>query len=322
MGNCRLYIVIFFVYSIFNIGRYLLLGVFTADVNQRNAHDMVLYQQYACDCYFISKKPQNYGIKTDVRFDLAHSVPKCTSCTWCENAFEGSANKSFDTVGTCPSNVEGNIYVDTVGWFSFGSLSHWNDVTGCARKISLSAMIFWIKDYNVYKRWALAVSILYCILLFVLVMVAAILWFKIPIFNPVDERRGLLTAKEAVEENYKAFVNKIDYVSRVIYLYNVLISEVLLYLLYKPLQYYDKNIQVGNNRSVICEISSMPEKSEDWLGMIAFASFIAITCQVVYTVLYSFGCIYKCVKVKCVCCNINLGCFCKCNKSNGSWICC
>eukprot|EP00483_Globobulimina_turgida_P008677 UN08695 len=63
----------------------------------------------------------------------------------------------------------------------------------------------------------------------------------------------------------------------------------------------------------------MPMKTEDGLGFIAFGSFIAITFQVVYTVLYTCRCAYKC---GCVHCNVNLGCCCKCDKSSGSWKCC
>ena len=77
------------------ITRYLIIGYWTWDINNDNASDMIAYQDYACDCYFVSMNPHLYDkqIPGDVRFDLAHEVPYCTDCSEC--------NKVYNDTGIC-----------------------------------------------------------------------------------------------------------------------------------------------------------------------------------------------------------------------------
>ena len=87
---------------IFNIGRYATVGYFTWKVNQNNAERMEnTYRKYSCDCYYISKDPASYKLPTNKRFDLAHIIPYCTDCNYCENLFNHSGK--VNTEMTDPS---------------------------------------------------------------------------------------------------------------------------------------------------------------------------------------------------------------------------
>ena len=42
-----------------------------------------------------------------------------------------------------------------------------------------------------------------------------------------------------------------------ILIYNFLVSEICLYLMYKPFQYYHKRVEIDEDYNAVCEIDSM-----------------------------------------------------------------
>ena len=95
---CSWYKFFFFGFIVANIAFYVLIGYYTNKVNRDNVKRIVnKYQQYACDCYFVSKHPASYTIhgaddtvETNRRFDFSHIIPKCTDCNYCNRAFNES----------------------------------------------------------------------------------------------------------------------------------------------------------------------------------------------------------------------------------------
>ena len=131
--------------------------------------------------------------------------------------------------------------------------------------------------------------------------------------------------QDKILQEEKRFENAMDYVLKIVYLYNIIVSEILLYLLYKPLQYYAKTLTVGNNnKHIVCEISSMNRHLEDVLDVLALTAFLIAILQVSYTFIYTVRCCRECCRVgACVRedCNLNLIC-CKCIGNEKTWICC
>ena len=184
--------------------------------------------------------------------------------------------------------------------------------SGCpSPNISLSAMIFWTKDYNTYSWWAVSVSAIYCFLLSLSVIIIAC------IFQQSGDEEAT---------NNSNLQNKMKYILRIVCLYNLLVSEILLYLFYKPLQYNSQTPQPPDNvmlkDGIKCEICSIDKMQEDFLNYIAFISFCVIILQILYTIYRLFGCGYKCCRVNCICCKLNCGFLCKCDDKIGVWECC
>ena len=183
----------------------------------------------------------------------------------------------------------------------------WPYVTGCpASEISLTAMFIFLKDYNTYAIWALFLFIPYCSLLFFALILGIC---------------SLIFQNDVFESN-------IDYILQILSLYNLLVSQMLLYLLYKPLQYNKQSVNVpitgGDPKTIQCEISSIRKRFENFLDWIAFISFCAVIIQVLYTFIRIIICIIQCIKSGCICCNTPdcCRCFCKCEKDTGTWNCC
>ena len=172
-------------------------------------------------------------------------------------------------------------------------------------------MIFWTKDYNTYSWWAVSVSSIYCFLLLLSLI------FITCLFQQTSDDEPL---------NNNDLENKMNYILRIVCLYNLLVSEILLYIFYKPLQYNSQTPQSSNDiplkQGVECEICTMDKTQEDFLDIIAFISFCVVILQVLYTIYRLFGCGYKCCGVSCICCKLNCGFLCKCDNRIGVWECC
>ena len=185
----------------------------------------------------------------------------------------------------------------------------WSVATGCpVKRISLTAMFFFAKNYYTYGWWAVSIAAVYIILLFIVLCIASCKF-------------------QAINQNDDDFEIWMDYILKILCLFNILFSEMLLYLFYKPLQYNEQVIDVpidGGQKQIKCEISSIDITSENFLDWVAFISFVIVIVQFIYSVSRSCCCGYKCIKSGCICCNTPKCCqpFCECDRSTGRWKCC
>eukprot|EP01084_Bolivina_argentea_P138650 244060_1 len=78
---------------------------------------------------------------------------------------------------------------------------------------------------------------------------------------------------------------------RWILIYNILISEICLYLLFKPFQFYRQDLIVGNNnKQIVCEINSIHNNTAEILTYTIWISIPLMLFHVMY-ILYRL-CIY------------------------------
>ena len=137
-------------YSIWNLIRYITIGVLVYQANDRNVHDIKKYKRFCCDCYYISKDPTSYGLKQNTRFDLSYCVPSCTDCNYCESKFNNTAELAFeythDTYSHDTSSCPVDGYTDSYNAWSW----NWNKDTGCSDAISISSLHFFSKRYDAY----------------------------------------------------------------------------------------------------------------------------------------------------------------------------
>ena len=80
------YTVLFVVYTLINIGRYVTIGVLVAKTNNHAINNMDGHINECCSCLKVAKNPSivlNKIIKKNVRFDLSYCVPEYIDCTTC-----------------------------------------------------------------------------------------------------------------------------------------------------------------------------------------------------------------------------------------------
>ena len=231
----------FMIYCTWNIIRYIAIAIMIFLANRRNINEINKYRKFCCDCYYVSKQPSNYGIASDIRFDLSYCIPECTDCNYCESFFNGNSSKAFnyDYINnpTCPlpqySSPKSTFNID------------WDGETGCGSHISYTSFNFFVKDYTAYGIWSIVVTSLYSL---------AIMGVMYYVYSTPNIAIILL---------------------RWILIYNILVSEIFLYLLFKPFQYYHKDINIPNNAikdEITCEINSIHDDAVDVISWTIFMS--------------------------------------------------
>ena len=252
----------FQIYASWNLVRYISIGILIFCSNVININDVNGYKKYCCDCYYISLSPDLYNIHEDERFDLSYCIPECTDCNYCKSYYDNNATASYNdnTTDTCPL---GN-YTNNAGEWNWD----WNHETGCHKHISISSMRFLSKSYALYGISALVITIIYALFISLMLFQVA----RLPDFA------------------------KSLYIW--IFIYNVLISEVCLYLLFKPFQYYHKDINVGDDIIVTCEIDSIKDTMEIMFNWVIWIAMIFVFTHFLYMIVHLCSICYKCIDSK------------------------
>eukprot|EP01083_Nonionella_stella_P003110 8851_1 len=242
------------IYTIWNIVRYITIGVLVYFANQKNIQETDGYKQYCCDCYYVSLDPHLYSnIAQDIRFDLSFCIPSCTDCNWCKTRFHNNAQSAFDYNGEyCPvTGYNDRHSSSTVEW-------NWNALTGCTDNTPITTLVFLVKSYQSYGVMGIALTVSYSIALLAVLIVS----LGMPIVYML--------------------------IFRWILIYNVFVSEICLYLLFKPFQFYRKELFVGDKRKqIICEINSIRDVTAQILTFTIWISVLCMLAHVLY-VLYRF----------------------------------
>ena len=66
----------FKIYATCNTFRYITIGILILISNDLNTNDVTSYEKFCCDCYYVSLKPTEYGIRKGERFDLSRKLLK------------------------------------------------------------------------------------------------------------------------------------------------------------------------------------------------------------------------------------------------------
>ena len=77
----------FIVYLIYNILRYIAIGILLYQANEQNHNQSTNKIKYCCPCYFLASNQTSYVFPNNKRIDLSYCIPECTSCKHCETAF-------------------------------------------------------------------------------------------------------------------------------------------------------------------------------------------------------------------------------------------
>ncbi len=251
----------FKIYATYNSLRYVAIGVLIFVANNVNIDDVEGYKKYCCDCYYISLQPETYNIAKKARFDLSYCIPQCTDCNFCKTYYANNAENAFNSNLSCPI---GN-YTDNYHTFNW----RWNKATGCPNHISLSSMTFLSKSYRVYGITCIVICIIYAIFLsFMIFQVHRLPGFAKSLFVWI-------------------------------FIYNILVSEVCLYLLFKPFQYYHKDFRVGENNDIItCEIDSIKDTTERMFNWMIWISMLFVFMHFMYMVINVCVMCWKCIDSK------------------------
>eukprot|EP01084_Bolivina_argentea_P087614 158232_1 len=250
----------FVAYSIYNIIRYLIIAATILLANKINVEESNDIIKYCCSCWFVSLEPHKYDTElfANVRFDLSYCVPACVDCTYCKTSYT-NATQAYNQIGTCPMHN----YRPPHSKIN----PNWNKKTGCGSNISITSMKYMLKSYIGYS-WASCIA---CAI-YIIVLIAII----------VVERKWM--------------PNLYNELLKWIYIYNIFLSEVCLYALFKPFQYWTDEIHIGEDKTIKCQVDAITEKMELVFEYIIIG---AVAFVVIHLIIITINCISG----GCLCCS-------------------
>eukprot|EP01084_Bolivina_argentea_P058452 106756_1 len=253
----------FVCYCIFNMMRYLAIGTLIVIANKLNTTETNHYVKYCCSCWFVSKSPHDYDITlaNNTRFDLSYCIPNCVDCKYC-NATYSNVIEAYDAIHKCPMRN----YQKPHGKIN----SNWSKKTECANNISITTMQYILKSYNAYSVASCIVCVLYVIAQIIMIIV---------------ENKWLSNV-------YTEFL-------KWIFIYNVILSEVCCYALFKPFQYWTNEMSIGGGLKIKCQVDSIGKNMELALEYVIIVSGVFVA---IHLILICFNCAW-------------CGCGCCCNQN-------
>eukprot|EP01083_Nonionella_stella_P032257 88308_1 len=241
---------LFMIYVSWNIIRYIIIAILIHLAITRELNDIHEYEPFCCDCYYVALDPLEYDIPDNVRFDLSYCIPSCCDCDYCNTNFNDNAQNAFDYNGTVCPTMTG--YQGSDGSrFSWD----WDAKTKCASQISYTSMFFFVKSYTAYGVWSIIVAVSY----------------------------GLCLIGSMYYLRVNANVDLMYILLRWILIYNILVSEVFLYLIFKPFQYHNKDLMVGKNKKkIMCQVSSIRDVTSSVISVTIYLSIGLVLFHVIY----------------------------------------
>eukprot|EP01084_Bolivina_argentea_P296365 510418_1 len=235
----------FKLYAFLDAIKFLVIGGVIFYVNY--THQVSLHDNksiYCCDCYYIATNSEWYGINTKYRIDWSFCTPDCTNCTYCNSTFNNTALDSFYYSNNNDQQKQCPLKDYTPPQRTFLSAFKSKYSGDCPNQLSMNTMELFNKSYYTYGIGAISIVILYTFLIFSFIYCCKIL----------------------------SGVNLL--------LYNIVISEVLFYLMFKPYQYYQQQISYPDNfeLSTFCQVDAIDETIETLLTIFIYCclGFIVI----------------------------------------------
>eukprot|EP01084_Bolivina_argentea_P173001 299650_1 len=146
----------FKIYSLWNAIRFAIIASVVCASNYANQTQIEGYRGYCCNCYYIAKNTEHYGLDSQYRIDWSYCFPSCVDCTYCKEQYHDNAEESFKVTNqTCP--VPG--YTPTKKRFK------WNWDKNCPSNISMTTLKIFLKDYRIYGIATVIICILYICLM-------------------------------------------------------------------------------------------------------------------------------------------------------------
>eukprot|EP01084_Bolivina_argentea_P032136 59445_1 len=253
---------IFVIYGVWNIIRYIIIAIAIFIANTRNVEEINKYKKYCCPCYYVSQDPSTYNVK-NLRFDLSFCIPECTDCNYCETFFD-TPQAAFDYEGPiCPITDYTGGNRKQFNW-------DWDKETGCNvhnSHVSYTSFEFFAKSYKAYGIWSIVTTGLYSLGLI------GIMYY---VYTTPSLAMILL---------------------RWILIYNILISEIFLYLLFKPFQYHHEELVVGiNAKDIVCDVNSISDTAANVISKTIFVSVGLMALHFIYIIYRICGYCYVCIR--------------------------
>eukprot|EP01083_Nonionella_stella_P263201 894325_1 len=153
---------------------------------------------------------------------------------------------------TITQHVQSLIILTTFTHNLIGTGTRRQDVTTIYPSPSI---VFLSKSYSIYGVSALVISIIYCVFLALMM---------VQVYRESEFAKTLFIW---------------------MFIYNCLISEICLYLLFKPFQFYHQDINVGTVSQpnvVVCEIDSIKDTTENLFNVVIWSAMLLIIMHFVY----------------------------------------
>eukprot|EP01084_Bolivina_argentea_P308856 534157_1 len=248
----------FRIFLLWNAIRFVTVGVLVRKANIQNESELNKIKDDCCSCYYISQEADQYHIDPNKRFDLSYCMPACTDCNFCNSIKSSFAD--IDSSDTC----KWDNYSQPHSWLGLGIyiFPSLKKETGCTDdNISITSMHIFEKSYRAYGNWALAIGIIYAFAMIILLL---------------------------------CWSDKFEYISLIVFIYNYIIAELDLYWIFKPYQYYRKEIEYTNDEIIECEIDSIDRTAEDILTALLVITFSLLALQIIYCITICCCCFKKC----------------------------
>eukprot|EP01084_Bolivina_argentea_P050805 93426_1 len=265
----------FFIYTTFNVIRFCLMAFLLYWAHHKTIMKHQQYEKFCCSCYYISLNQTHYDDNLDITqpFDLSHCIPSCTTCAYCDEKFNNSAQNAFDYASdniTNESYCPISGYNESKDWIVWPK--EWYEDTGCHNDLSLIGFLFVLKSYDAVGTAACVICGCYAALL---------LLFIILEWTSLKGSAGCFF--------------------RMMIIYNLMLSELCLYFLFKAYQYWAKEFNdVGdNNILVTCPFASTNQWIRSWLIVMIIGAMILALMHAIFEIIDCCICCERCNCCQC-----------------------
>eukprot|EP01083_Nonionella_stella_P156188 505443_1 len=142
----------FKLYTLWNVIRFAIIAGLVCLFNYQNQPQIQQNSQYCCNCYYVARNPEFYGIAKNTRIDWSYCMPACVDCTYCRTVYNDSANASFAVANqTCPAQ----------SYDAPPSKPLWDWDQDCPHTISITTLGIFLTDYTAHGLWIFILVLLY-----------------------------------------------------------------------------------------------------------------------------------------------------------------
>ena len=231
----------FKIYAVLDVIKFMIIGGVIFYINYNHQLDLVNNRsKYCCDCYYVAMDSKSYDIPTQRRVDWSYCTPDCTNCSYCASEFP-TPGQAFNYSNSNPPFNECRIKdyqpPKNTFWKAFEQKYSKHSDCPSSKQLSMVTLELFNKSYYTYAIGAIVIVVLYAILIY-------------------------------------SFINCCKIISGVnLLLYNIIISEILFYLMFKPYQYYKRKLYdptPGSDYFAYCQIDALPEIMETILTIFIY----------------------------------------------------